>query len=295
MLNEFEIIQRYFTRAYTRPDIALGVGDDAALVVPPIDKALAITVDSLVEGVHFSSDISATDLGHRTVAVNLSDLAAMGAKPLWATLALTLPKIDEAWLHDFSAGLFQTLDQYQVALVGGNITRGPLSITLQVVGTVDSKRALRRDAAQVGDLIYVSGTLGERLYRPTPRVELGLSALGFAHAAIDISDGLAQDLQHILTASKVGAEIKAELIPLSSSLKKNLSSEQAYRLALTGGDDYELCLTVPPVHQATFEARAQTLACPVTYIGKIIAEEKLLILDRGIPMLNSQTGYQHFS
>ncbi len=336
-MNEFDLIKCYFTRPQARPDVILSIGDDAAIVVPPAQQQLVLTIDTLVAGVHFPLNTSAFDIGYKTAAVNLSDLAAMGAKPLWATLALTIPALDEAWLKEFARGLFAVLDEFEVSLIGGDTTKGPLSITLQAHGSVPiGKVALRRDAAKVGDLIYVSGTLGDaglalqllqdkspliplfqrgkldcdfppfekggqggfilqRLNQPSPRVALGLAVRELAHAALDISDGFAQDLQHILTASHVGAKIDLTRLPLSEAVKIACDQTTARRLALTSGDDYELCLTVPPHCQHEFEAAALKLNCPVTLVGTIIAEQVLQLIDENQQIINWQlSGYQHF-
>ncbi|MDT8310247.1 MAG: thiamine-phosphate kinase, partial [Methylophaga sp.] len=268
---EFSLIKAYFSALTShREDVVLGIGDDCALLQPPAGQLLATSVDTLVSGVHFFADVDAYRLGHKALAVNLSDLAAMGANPAWFTLALTLPEANSDWLKAFSAGMAYLAKQHDLQLVGGDTTRGPLAITLQVTGFVEADKAFRRDAAKVGDKIYVSGTLGdggaglllkqgklitenlseqdqqfllERLELPTPRNGLASRLSGEIHAAIDISDGLLADLQHILTASQVGAVIHTDALPLSAALQK-LPAALAQKLALTAGDDYELCFTV---------------------------------------------------
>ncbi|VAW78114.1 Thiamine-monophosphate kinase, partial [hydrothermal vent metagenome] len=263
--SEFDIIERYFQRSQPmRDDVLLGIGDDAALLRVPAGKQLVVAVDTLVAGRHFPKQTSAADIGHKALAVNLSDLAAMGATPAWATLALTLPTADTAWLQAFSSGFFQLADEYAITLIGGDTTRGPLSITVQVHGFVEPGRALQRSTARPGDAVYVSGTLGEaacalqkiladempeaallqRLNRPQPRVALGQSLAGLASAAIDISDGLLADLGRLLTASSCGATLWPDRLPCSSALQ-HLPAGQARDCQFNGGDDYELCFTLP--------------------------------------------------
>ncbi len=330
--NEFSLIKKYFARTYSRDDIVLGSGDDAAIVKPPLHEELVFTIDTLVAGVHFPLETSAFDIGYKAIAVNLSDIAAMGAKPLWMTGTLTLPSVDENWIAEFARGMFTLLDQHNVALIGGDLTRGPtLTITFQAHGSVPAGKALRRDGAKVGDLIYVSGTLGDagmglqmlsskdvgavreppagrsraaptsfldRLNRPTPRIELGLLARDYAHAAIDISDGFAQDLGHILQRSGVGAEVEINKLPLSKIppfVKGGRGDFSALQLALTAGDDYELCLTVPPTKAQAFETAAAQINCPITCIGKITNGNELILLDeKGERVDLDLRGYQHF-
>lgn len=302
-LTEFDIISQFFSQKNSRrDDVILGIGDDAAIISVPPDQQLVVTMDTLVAGVHFPLDTHPYDIGYKTAAVNLSDLAAMGATPAWATLALTLPEADAEWLKAFSHGLFELLSKYHVQLIGGDLTKGPLTLTLQAHGFTPAGKALTRRGAKPGDLIFVSGTLGDaalglqiaqkkisiephlaqyainRLNRPEPRVELGIALRDKAHAAIDISDGLTADLQHILTLSNVGAKLDVEKIPLSPALK-SLPFESALSLALSGGDDYELCVTVPPHLQ-------NALPNTLTLIG-VITENLGL---NGIPT----KGYQHF-
>jgi thiamine-monophosphate kinase len=270
MASEFDLIRRHFTRPAAQA--VLGIGDDCALLKVAADCELAISTDMLVSGVHFFADARADWLGHKALAVNLSDLAAMGATPRWAMLALALPAGDEDWLTQFSSGFFALAQQYGVELVGGDTTRGPLNICITVGGEVPPGRALRRDAAKRGDDIWVTGTLGDaalalalltgeadiaeedaaqllqRLHRPTPRIEAGLALREHAHAAIDVSDGLAADLGHILESSHCGASIHLQQIPLSPQFTRNVAKSRAKLAAqwkLGGGDDYELCFTAP--------------------------------------------------
>lgn len=315
-MNEFDLIKEFFlTQKVKRRDVVIGIGDDCAILTPPANQQLAISTDTLVSGVHFYPDMPAIDLGYKALAVNLSDLAAAGAEPAWATLALTLPAIDETWLHDLSQGLFTLAEQYQVALVGGDTTHGPLALTLQVQGFVPPHEVLTRAGAQPGDDIYVTGTLGDaafalsllqtqthtshperhyflsRLYRPTPRIQAGIALRGIASAAIDISDGLAADLSHILTSSKVGATLFSEKIPLSAALQKEKSNTHFWQYILATGEDYELCFTVPPTKKSQLAA----LNCPITHIGTITEAQGLIILNNaGKEIKLSQKGYDHF-
>jgi thiamine-monophosphate kinase len=316
--GEFELIERFFgAGGAARPDVLLGIGDDAALLDVGAEQALALCVDTLVEGVHFPPDAPPESVGHKALAVNLSDLAAMGARPTWALLSLTLPQVDESWLLSFSRGLKALAREHGVALVGGDTTRGPLAVSIQLAGWVPPEQALRRDRARAGDAIYVSGRLGdaaaglaiwqdkhgarhgaeeaqliERLHRPQPRVALGQALLGRAHAAIDISDGLLADLGHVLTRSAVGARIEIERLPLSPALRRLHGDEQARRVALSGGDDYELCFTMPTGAQTGLEG----LGVPVTRIGLIEPAPGLrLCRSDGTPFdAGDAAGYEHF-
>ena len=319
-VSEFDIIRRYFEHhGPTRGDVALGIGDDAALLVPPAGQQLAVSVDTLVAGVHFPVQTAPEAIGHKSLAVNLSDLAAMGAEPSWATLALTLPTADEAWLAAFCAGFFALAREYGVALVGGDTTHGPLSITVQIMGFVPPGQALTRAGAKPGDGVFVTGTLGDagaglrvvqgtlttstiiadqfkaRLDRPTPRVAAGLALRGLANAAIDISDGLAADLGHILDASGVGAELELAKLPLSDALQ-HCGLPEPWRLAASAGDDYELCFTLPPEKEAEALARLSALGCPATRVGTITAEPGLRCRNaEGKVVTLAGTGYDHFA
>lgn len=318
--SEFDIIRRYFeAHSPQRADVALGIGDDAALLVPPAGQHLAVSVDTLVAGVHFPLETDPAAIGHKSLAVNLSDLAAMGAEPAWATLALTLPTADEAWLAGFCAGFFALAREHGVALVGGDTTHGPLSITVQVMGFVPPGQALTRAGARPGDGIYVTGTVGDagaglrvaqsklnlpaligdqlktRLDRPTPRVAAGLALRGLASTAIDISDGLAADLGHILEASGVGAELELARLPLSEALR-NCGIQEPWRLAASAGDDYELCFTLPRGKEGEALAQLVALGCPVTRVGTVTAEPGLRCVNAaGQAVTLVATGYDHFA
>jgi len=312
--SEFDLIDRYFTGLDRREGVLLGVGDDAALLASPDGgEALVVTIDTLVSGIHFDPACDPAALGHKLLAVSLSDLAAMGAEPLWATLALTLPSADEAWLDGFSAGLVTLAQEHGVALVGGDTTRGPLTLTLQAAGRVPPEQALRRSGARPGDAIYVTGTLGDaalalrdptdladgersrlraRLERPTPRVAAGLALRGLASAAIDISDGLAADLGHVLDASRVGATVELAVLPLSSPLQQIVATGD-WALPLAGGDDYELCFTLP--EGRTAELEQLDLGVEFTRIGTVDTEPGLrLLAPDGSPYQPAQAGYDHF-
>jgi len=312
-MNEFELIRHFFvTHAVNRNDVLLGIGDDAALVAPPSDQHLAITTDTLVSGVHFKENTTASDIGYKALAVNLSDLAAMGATPAWLTLAITLPAADKKWLHDFAKGFFELSDQYQTQLIGGDVTRGPLSITVQAIGFIPHDLAIKRSGARPGDLIYVTSTLGDaalalaflndkinipdrhhdflvsRLTRPTPQIKIGKKLRDVASAAIDISDGLAADLKHILENSHVGARINVDHIPLSTALRESISKDQAIAFALSGGDDYELCFTVP-------QNKKEHIPDQCTCIGEITSVPELdLRYSDNTPYHLDIDGYQHF-
>ncbi|MSQ60484.1 MAG: thiamine-phosphate kinase [Betaproteobacteria bacterium] len=316
MISEFGLIQRYFTRA--APTADLGVGDDAALLRIPEGHQLVVSTDMLVCGRHFFEDVRPEYLGHKCLAVNLSDMAAMGATPRWFTLSLSLPKVDEEWLGAFSQGLFALAEASGTELVGGDTTSGPLNICVQFLGVVPVGQALLRSGARPGDDIWVSGTLGDsalglvslregarltiaardhaqrRLETPMPRTELGIALRGLASAAIDVSDGLLADLGHILERSKVGAVIEWEEVPRSAALRE-CEEDQQRRYALSGGDDYELCFTAPSRHRGFLDALGTTHGCPVTRIGVIQPDEALLVRDRaGQPITLESHGYDHF-
>lgn len=317
MPSEFSLIQRYFTRPVRHT--ALGVGDDCALLAPAPGMALAVSADMLVAGRHFLPDTDAARLGHKALAVNLSDCAAMGAQPRWATLALALPVADEAWLAAFAQGFFALADQFNVDLVGGDTTRGPLNICIQIMGEVPQGQALRRDGARPGDDVWVSGTLGDaalalahvqqrfcldpaaaaallpRLEAPTPRVALGLALRGLAHSAIDLSDGLLADLGHILERSGCGADIEFAALPVSAPLRAYLDQDLVRDYVLAGGDDYELCFTAPTAARPAITALATPLGLPLTRIGCITAAGGLRLLDTDRqPLPVKVTGFDHF-
>jgi thiamine-monophosphate kinase len=314
-LSEFDLIARYFSgRGARRDDVLLGIGDDAALLTVPAGRQLAAAVDTLVAGRHFPAHTGAFDIGWKALAVNLSDLAAMGATPAWATLSLTLPAVDEAWLQAFADGFFALADTHHVALVGGDTTRGPLSITVQAHGHVAPGAALRRDAAAPGQALFVSGTLGDaacalrqlqagdavdtfvlqRLNRPEPRVTLGESLAGVAAAAIDISDGLLADLGHILDASGCGATLWPEQLPTSATLQ-HLSREQREAYQFDGGDDYELCFSLPPGRRDELRTLLQQHSTRVTEIGVIEAQPGLRCRYADGRLLDTRGhGFDHF-
>jgi thiamine-monophosphate kinase len=319
MSSEFDLIARYFTRPVRSGGPALlGVGDDCALLAPAQGEVLAISTDMLVEGRHFFAGADAEALGHKALAVNLSDLAAMGARPLGFTLALALPAVDEAWLEGFSRGLFSLADQQGIDLIGGDTTRGPLNICITVFGSVPAQHALRRDAAKAGDDLWVSGSLGDarlaleamqqklslphsalqsaasRLHRPTPRVALGLALRGIASGAIDVSDGLLGDLGHILQRSALGATIDADLLPFGDVLQSQpLQTRREF--ALNGGDDYELCFTAAPAFHTRVQAAAAEAGVRVTRIGCITPGPDLQVLDaHGHPVTLTSHSFDHF-
>lgn len=311
-MDEFALIRRYFAGLTPgRSDIVLGIGDDCALLQPPPGQQLAVTSDTLIAGRHFPEATAPADIGWKSLAVNLSDLAAMGAEPRWFLLALSLPRVDEAWLSAFAAGLGELAQLSGIALVGGDTTRGPLSITITAMGTLASGQALRRDAARPGDRVCVTGTLGDaalalrrlddaglppllrqRLDRPQPRNAAGIALRGLATAAIDLSDGLAGDLNHILRASGVGAEIELLRLPASAHFNGLAPPSDRAALQLQGGDDYELCVCLS---EGSVEAAAQRLDVPLTEIGRITAEPGLRVLGAdGRPLSLEARGYTHF-
>ena len=309
--GEFDLIARIRARVRDRADVLLGIGDDAALLQPPAGLSLAMTADTLNAGVHFPHETAPFDIGWKALAVNLSDLAAMGAQPAWCSLSLSLPDSDAGWLDAFLDGFLTLADEHGIALVGGDTTRGPLSIAVTAIGFVDARQALRRDGAKVGDDIWVSGTLGDaaaalaqwpspnaalraRLDLPTPRVALGLALRGRASAAADVSDGLLADLGHIARASAVGAEVKVDALPASSTL---LALDAAQRIAwqATGGDDYELCFTAPASQRNAVNAMSSLLGMPLTRIGRVVEGQGVVALDAdGNAWRGSRAGYAHF-
>ena len=323
-LSEFSLIERYFAnlsraRVFSSERIDLGVGDDCCLLNIPDDQQLALSIDTLNANVHFPAEARAELIAQRVLAVSVSDLAAMGATPLAFSLALSLPESNESWLQGFSEGLSQAAEHYEIALVGGDTTKGPLSITVQVKGLVPKGQALKRSGANVGDLIYVTGSLGDaaaalafmqgqlaiakasqqyfkqRYYQPSARINVGQSLHQLATAAIDISDGLVADVSHIAKASGVGAVIKSHLLPLSFELREACDESQAIPLALSGGDDYELCFTMAPEDSAQVLELAELLDVPITEIGEIVAGEAVQCIDeQGRPLALNKTGYQHF-
>ncbi|WP_305856782.1 thiamine-phosphate kinase [Balneatrix alpica] len=320
-LSEFELIERFFKRPQLAhgQGVILGIGDDCALLNLHHGEQMAISLDTMVAGVHFPLHAAPRDIGYRLLASNLSDLAAMGAEPMCFTLGLTLPQVEETWLEGFSQGLAELAQQYHLALVGGDTTRGPLTLSIQVHGRVPAGQALRRDGAMHGDLIYVSGTLGDaaaglayalagaqpseeasgylwqRFYRPSPRLELGMRLRPYASAVIDISDGLLADLGHVLKASHMGADLQLDSLPLSEALRSTRDAEQALQLALCGGEDFELCFTVSPQEESQMLRALQHLSVPVTRIGQVHQRTGLRLWqgEQSYP-LPAQAGYQHF-
>ena len=316
-MTEFELIRRYFTRP--TPGALLGVGDDAALLQASKGNVLAVSSDMLASGTHFTPDTDPFMLGHKTLAVNLSDMAAMGAKPRWAMLAMALPEANESWLEKFSAGFFALAQQYGVELIGGDTTRGPLNLCVTIFGEVPSQQALLRKGAQFGDEVWVSGKLGDAalalahlqghimlneieysacapaLHQPQPRVALGLALRGIASSAIDVSDGLLADLDHILEASRLGARIEFSALPVSPALRNHLQHPAAKQCTLSGGDDYELCFTAPVARHDEILDIAARLELPLTAIGTVVTGRGCLVLDTaGNPINMESSGYDHF-
>ena len=319
-LTEFELIERYFRDCgAARSDVIAGIGDDAALVAVPPDTELVVTTDTLVAGVHFPPGSPAASIGHRALAVNLSDLAAMGARAAWALLALTIPRAEEAWLAEFAAGLAALARAHGVALVVGDTTRGPLTVTVQLLGTVPPGAALRRCGGRAGDALFVSGTPGdaaaglaleerrlaaeplalaylrERFLRPTPRMALGERLRGHASACIDVSDGLLGDAGKLARASQTGVEISFAAVPVSEPLVRAVGEEQARTLALTGGDDYELLFAVHPEKVSAMLADLPPERWGYTRIGALRAAPGAEVLREGTVMQFSHSGYQHFT
>lgn len=324
-VSEFEIINRYFA-SQTADDgnIILGIGDDAAVVSIPAHKQLVVSIDTLISGVHFPVQTSAADIAWKALAVNLSDLAAMGASPAWFTLALSLPEVDHNWLAAFSESLADISSAYCLPLVGGDTTRGPLSITIQAAGHVDAGQALLRSGARAGDQVFVSGSIGDaalglhllqqqseslaetdylsrdlirRLNRPQPRIELGQALGGIASACIDISDGLFADLSHILKASAVGARLQQTKIPLSEAAQQFLTQNPQLRSTIYNrGDDYELCFCVPEERCEQLEAMAAEQYCSLSHIGEIISGHDLQLFDAKNNRLDyPHDSYDHFA
>ncbi len=319
-MGEFELITACFSQAgRSRNDVVIGVGDDGAVLQVREGFDLVVTTDTMVEGVHFFPDVDPRALGHKLVAVNISDLAAMGAEPSWLSLAITLPKVDNVWLQAFAEGLSETADYYNCQLVGGDTTRGPLTLTVIAKGLVPKGKAITRAGAKVGDYIYVTGTLGDaalglklvqnqvevskkhrahilqRFHYPTARVALGQALRTIASSAMDISDGICGDLPHILRRSKVGATVDVAKIPMSQALKDSCDLQQALECALSGGEDYELLFTVPEDKRGSLEVLLSPYGVPVTCIGRITGVAGKLELRQGDqPFVYQHQGYQHF-
>jgi thiamine-monophosphate kinase len=320
MPTEFNIIEKYFTRPSKNAD--LGVGDDAALIQICTGHQLAVSADMLVAGTHFLANCPAYFVGWKSLAVNISDMAAMGATPKWATLAIGLPKIDEDWLAEFSRGFFACADAFGVSLIGGDTTRGPLNISVQIMGEVPIGKALRRDGAKVGDEIWVSGILGAAalglaqlknilpentlsaeekqtciyaLQAPQPRVALGLALQDIAHSAIDISDGLLADLGHIVERSTLGANLYWEHVP-HVHVSNGIDTSRLQNLCLAGGDDYELCFTAPASQHNAIVAIGKKLNLKLSAIGETTQKTNLNLYDKNHQLVKLKTsGYDHFS
>ncbi len=316
-MGEFDLIARYFKRPVRRSP--LGVGDDCALLAPAPGMQLAVSTDMLIEGRHFLSTVDPRRLGHKCLAVNLSDLAACGARPLAFTLGLSLPQADEAWLAPFSQGLLGLADEHGCELVGGDTTRGPLAISITIFGEVPAGQALLRSGARAGDEVWVSGHLGDarlalevfrgtrqapqaafeaaraRMELPTPRVALGLALRGIASAAIDVSDGLLGDLAHILERSQVGALVEADAVPVGAALAAQPPALQR-EFSLNGGDDYELCFTAPADRHRFVLAAAARAGVPVTRIGRVVQPPGLQLVDgNGQPLTIASRSFDHFA
>lgn len=321
-MKEFELIQTYFAgRGPMRKDVILGVGDDAALTKVPQDQLLVVATDTMVENTHFFPDADPRAIGHRALAVNLSDFAAMGAEPAWASVALTLPDVNEPWLREFSDGLFEIADYYNVQIIGGDTTGGPLAISICLKGFIAEEKAMRRSGAKTGDWICVTGTLGasalavaskldnlelvepyrsnieKRFNFPSARLAAGQVLKHAATSAIDVSDGLLQDLQHILTASGVSAELHIEKLPIDENVRASVSEEKAETFALCGGEDYELLFTIPEEKKGYIEQNATAMGIDFTMIGQVRKSGSgIKLLKNGEKYeLNAATGYQHFS
>lgn len=305
-MDEFELIRRYFDRNGDMPGVVVGVGDDGAVLSPDTTKQQVQVVDTLVEGVHFPSDTNPADIAYRAVAVNISDIAAMGGRARWMTLALTLSDSSEQWVESFSSGLFEAADKYDIVLIGGDTTSGPIvTVTVTITGEVEKGAALLRSGAKAGDGIFVTGTLGDaaaglkllqrgesdgflvqRFLRPMPRITAGRALAGKANSAIDISDGLVGDLKKLLVASGVGGEIDINKLPLSEPMCERFSAEEQQHLALCGGDDYELCFTAP--HKAVDEIPG------ITEIGYVTDSTELICRQNGDIVEVDDSGYRHF-
>jgi thiamine-monophosphate kinase len=316
--SEFDLIARHFTKP--AGNAVLGVGDDCALVDVTNGMDLAVSTDTMVSGTHFFPDVDPENLGHKTLAVNLSDIAAMGAMPYWAMLALTLPSVDHPWLAAFAKGFFDLAAEYNVSLIGGDTTRGPLTITVTIMGQVPTGAALRRNGAKVGNDVWVSGNVGDaalavahrhgkvvlaerdyreavmRLYEPTPRVALGQALRGMATSAIDISDGLISDLGHICRLSGVGATVELGSIPVSEIGARHFNDDAGLTAIVAGGDDYELCFTAPANSRESIADLTDVLGVPLTRIGQIKRGKGVSLLGAdGKPMKIDGRGYDHFS
>lgn len=326
-LGEFELIERFFrrpaeARRAARGDVPLGIGDDAAVLAMPAGRHLVAALDTLVEGRHFLRGSPPESIAHRALAVNLSDLAAMGAEPAWFLLSLTLPEADEAFLVRFARGLFDLAERHGVALVGGDTTAGPLAVAVQALGTIEPATAMTRSGGRPGDLVYVSGTPGDaagglklvldsaagegldeahrqwlsgRFHFPTPRVALGLALRGIASACVDVSDGLVADAARMARFSGCGLAIDADRVPLSPALVAMAGAADARRIALTGGEDCELCFAVPPARAGALEVLADNVKCQITCIGELTGDGGVALSGHGAPLDIDARGYDHFA
>ncbi|MEO8459151.1 MAG: thiamine-phosphate kinase [Dokdonella sp.] len=327
-MSEFDLIELMRTRcALQRADVRLGIGDDAAVVVPPGGHELIVCTDTLVSGIHFPASTSAADIGWKSLAVNLSDLAAMGATPAWALLALTLPNADRDFVEAFCDGFAAMAAQHHVSLIGGDTTRGPLTITVTALGFVPTDKAVRRDGARIGDEVHVTGVLGDaaaglqvmngrpyamdreapsvaelrrsllaKLNRPQPQIAAGLALRGVASACIDVSDGLLADLGHVAAASAAAIEIESRHVPTSAALATLYGTNDRIPLQLAGGDDYELAFTVAPSRSAALTADLARIGCGSTRIGRVVAGTGVRALDSdGNDIAPKYQGWEHFS
>jgi len=318
-MKEFELIKHFFTKQLVkRKDVVLGIGDDCAVLSPIENQNIVVTTDTLVAGVHFPFETSPRAIGHKSVAVNLSDIAAMGAKPSWLSLALTLPKVDEAWLLDFCEGVFELCEFYNVQLIGGDTTQGPLSITITAQGLTPKDSYLSRSGAKAGDWLYVTGELGDaalalqhitgkvdiepefvdniknKLDYPKPRVLAGQTLREYASSAIDLSDGLIADLGHICQSSNVGANVVLDALPISKIMRDSLLIDDAITLALSGGDDYELLFTVSEDNKVGMETAMSHAGTPITCIGQMNASQTITTTLNNKPTPINTVGFEHF-
>jgi thiamine-monophosphate kinase len=319
-MKEFQLIKQFFTKqTVKRKDVELGIGDDCAVLAPIENQNIVVTTDTLVAGVHFPFDTNPRAIGHKAVAVNLSDIAAMGAKPSWLSLALTLPDVDEAWLSEFCEGVFELCEFYNVELIGGDTTQGPLSITITAQGLTPQGSYLSRSGAKAGDWLYVTGELGDaalalqqitgkvdiepqftetiknKLDYPKPRVLAGQTLREYASSAIDLSDGLIADLGHICQASNVGANVVLDALPLSTIMRDSLLADDAIALALSGGDDYELLFTISEDNKVGMETAMSHAGTPVTCIGQINTSQTISTTLNNKPTPINTVGFEHFS
>lgn len=318
-MKEFDLIKHYFKeQMFTRRDVLVGIGDDCAIVKPQEQQNIAITTDTIVAGVHFPENTPPKAIGHKAIAVNLSDLAAMGAEPAWVSLALTMPSVDKDWLAEFSAGVFELCEYSNVQLIGGDTTQGALSITVTAQGYTPEERHISRSGAKPGDWIYVTGGIGDpalalldiqghiqlpeayreqvhnKLNYPKPRILMGQMLRDYASSALDISDGLLVDLNHICESSKVGANIILDAVPISDIMKVTLG-DKAIEVAINGGDDYELLFTVSETNKVAMETAIAQIGVPVTCIGQINHTNKLTTTMNETPVQINKSGFEHFS